>query len=244
MNFSGFCISCADACTECRNVAPDLAKDIVALVEMPDPSTYGDFIDDVEPLLPQDIPKVDLVIVINVHPDILYASPKFKEAGVKAIIGDRNLRRRCLGAEKTVGEEAAELGWRRPCKRLRFAPIQISQHRSVPERRDWQSGDRVHRPGSRGERVIMGAMSCEAPPRIHWFWQEDAGPGDRLPDLGRGYPRLTFLSLHRVYGEGMHNWDTVLHVGGYHTRCSGGGAEEGNKLPRSMLHKPGSSIVI
>ncbi|WP_333656905.1 DUF166 family protein, partial [Methanothrix soehngenii] len=88
VNYSGFCISCADACTECRNVAPDLAKDIVALVEMPDPSTYGDFIDDVEPLLPQDIPKVDLVIVINIHPDILYGLlPKFKDAGVKAIIG-------------------------------------------------------------------------------------------------------------------------------------------------------------
>ena len=72
VNYSGFCISCADACTECRNVAPDLAKDSVALVEMPDPSTYGDFIDDVEPLLPKNIPKADIIIVINIHPNILY----------------------------------------------------------------------------------------------------------------------------------------------------------------------------
>ncbi len=56
VNYSGFCISCGEACTQCRNVALDLAKDIVALVEPPDPASLGDFIDDVEPLLPQKLP--------------------------------------------------------------------------------------------------------------------------------------------------------------------------------------------
>mgnify|MGYP000926540405 CR=1 FL=1 len=42
VNYSGFCISCGEACTQCRNVAPDLGKDIVALVEMPDPASLGD----------------------------------------------------------------------------------------------------------------------------------------------------------------------------------------------------------
>ncbi|HQN31700.1 MAG TPA: DUF166 family protein, partial [Methanothrix soehngenii] len=88
VNYSGFCISCGEACTQCRNVAPDLGKDIVGLVEMPDPASLGDFIDDVEPLLPQNIPAADIAIVVNVHPDILYGMlPKLKEAGVKGIIG-------------------------------------------------------------------------------------------------------------------------------------------------------------
>ncbi len=55
---------------------------------MPDPTSLGDFIDDVEPLLPQNIPVADTALVINVHPDILFGLlPKLKEAGVIGIVG-------------------------------------------------------------------------------------------------------------------------------------------------------------
>ena len=111
INYSGFCISCGEACTHCRAVAPDLARDIVALVEMPDPTSLGDFIDDVEPLLPQNIPSADIALVINVHPDILFGLlPELKEAGVKGIVGGSESPMELpLGQRKQLEEKATEL---------------------------------------------------------------------------------------------------------------------------------------
>ena len=112
INYSGFCISCGDACTQCRNVRSSYAENIVALVEIPDPSTLGDFIDDVEPYLPKAIPQADIAIVMNVHPDILFGLlPKLKEAGVKGIIGcSEKPKELPLGQRKQLEELGANLG--------------------------------------------------------------------------------------------------------------------------------------
>ena len=112
VNYSEFCISCGEACTKCRTVAPDLSKYIVALMEMPDLASLGDFIDDVEPLLPQNIPAADIAIVINVHPDVLFGLlPRLNEAGVKGIIGrSESPRELPLGQRKQLEDKAAELG--------------------------------------------------------------------------------------------------------------------------------------
>jgi hypothetical protein len=112
INYSGFCISCGEACTQCRNVRPGYAENIVALMEMPDPSTLGDFIDDVEPYLPKAIPQADIAIVMNVHPDILFGLlPKLKEAGVKGIIGcSEKPKELPLGQRKQLEELGANLG--------------------------------------------------------------------------------------------------------------------------------------
>jgi len=112
INYSGFCISCGEACTQCRNVRPGCAESIVALMEMPDPSTLGDFIDDVDPYLPKAIPQADIAIVMNVHPDILFGLlPKLKEAGVKGIIGcSEKPKELPLGQRKQLEELGANLG--------------------------------------------------------------------------------------------------------------------------------------
>ena len=112
VNYSGFCISCGEACTQCRNVRPSYAENIVSLVEMPDPASLGDFIDDVEPYLPRDIPQVDIALVMNVHPDILFGLlPKLKEAGVKGIVGcSERPQELPLGQRKQLEELATSLG--------------------------------------------------------------------------------------------------------------------------------------
>jgi len=93
-------------------VRPGFADNIVSLVEMPDPESLGDFIDDVQPLLPKDIPSADIAMVINVHPDILFGMlPLLKEAGVKGIVGcSERPREMPLGQRKQLEEKAAELG--------------------------------------------------------------------------------------------------------------------------------------
>ena len=112
VNYSGFCISCGEACTQCRNVRPGYAENIVAMVEMPDPSSLGDFIDDVEPYLPEVIPPADIAMVINVHPDILFGLlPRLREAGVKGIVGGSETPKELpLGLRKQLEDKATSLG--------------------------------------------------------------------------------------------------------------------------------------
>lgn len=111
INYSGFCISCGEACTQCRTGKYSAAEDLVAIFEMPDPDTLGDFIDDVEPLLPK-VPPADVAVVINIHPDILFGMlPLLKEAGIKGIVGcSERPKELPLGLRKQLIEKATEIG--------------------------------------------------------------------------------------------------------------------------------------
>ena len=112
VNFSGFCISCAEACTFCKAGKYSMAEDLVSVIEMPDPETLDDFLDDVEPYLPKDVPSADIAIVINVHPDIIFGLlPLLKEKGFKGIIGGSESPTELpLGLRVQLEGEAAKIG--------------------------------------------------------------------------------------------------------------------------------------
>ena len=112
INFSGFCISCGDACTLCKSGKYGLADDLVSIVEMPDPESLDDFIDDVEPYIPKDIPQAEIAIVVNVHPDIIFGLlPVLKERGYGGIIGGSERPQELpLGLRTQLTEEARRIG--------------------------------------------------------------------------------------------------------------------------------------
>jgi hypothetical protein len=103
---------------------------------MPDPASLGDFIDDVDPLLPQNIPAADIALVINVHPDILFGLlPKLKEVGVKGIIGGSESPRELpLGQRKQLGNGAGDGGGL--CQAFLCLPTRSGQahHRQLSEK--------------------------------------------------------------------------------------------------------------
>ena len=218
VNYSGFCISCGEACTKCRNVAPDLARDIVALVEMPDPASLGDFIDDVEPLLPQNIPAADIALVINVHPDILFGLlPKLKEAGVKGIIGGSESPRELpLGQRKQLEEKAAELGieaaFAKPFCALRPDPAKPVIATFLKEAKIGESSHRVFLAEEpRGKRMrswppMWSEVHHVAPhgtwPSVSWAWSRIS------PTYGRGSPRRIMPIPARDRWRGTRSWET------------------------------------
>jgi hypothetical protein len=114
VNCSGFCISCGEACSQCRSGKFTSADDIVALYEMPDPATLGDFIDDVEPLLPQGLPEADIAIVVNVHREYSLAScQSSKRLGLReSLEGPRGLRSCRLARESSWRSWPRLLEWR------------------------------------------------------------------------------------------------------------------------------------
>ena len=112
VNASGFCISCGDACTLCKSGKYSLAEDLVSVIEMPDPDTLDDFLDDVDPYIPPDIPNADIAIVSNVHPDIIFGLlPILKDKGYRGIIGGSERPKELpLGLRTQLAEEAGKLG--------------------------------------------------------------------------------------------------------------------------------------
>jgi hypothetical protein len=225
VNYSGFCISCSEACTKCRAVAPDLARDIVALVEMPDPASLGDFIDDVEPLLPQNIPAADIALVINVHPDILFGLlPKLKEVGVKGIIGGSESPRELpLGQRKQLEDKAAELGmeaaFAKPFCALRPDPAKPVIATFLKEARIGDPIIEISLQRSReGKYAILAANVVRSAPcgstwyvakRLLGLEPDQPDILERISEAHHAYPCTGSMERDTELG------DTVLHQGGY-----------------------------
>ncbi len=112
INFSGFCISCGDACTLCKSGKYSLADGLVSVMEMPDPESLDDFIDDAEPYIPKEIPEAEIAIVVNVHPDIIFGLlPVIRELGYRGIIGGSERPQELpMGLRTQLTEEARKLG--------------------------------------------------------------------------------------------------------------------------------------
>jgi hypothetical protein len=112
INFSGFCISCGDACTLCKSGKYSMAEDLVSVIEMPDPDTLDDFLDDVDPYIPKEIPEADIAIVVNVHPDVIFGLLSvLKDLGYKGIIGGSESPKELpLGLRTQLSEEASTIG--------------------------------------------------------------------------------------------------------------------------------------
>lgn len=225
VNYSGFCISCADACTQCRNVKPGFAENIVSLVEMPDPESLGDFIDDVEPLLPTNIPQADIAMVINVHPDILFGMlPKLKEAGVKGIIGcSEKPKELPLGQRVQLEEKAAELGIEASFSKPFCAMLPDPAKPNIAAFLDaagigYPSIEIVVQKSREGKEHILAAnVKRSAPCGSTWFVAkrllglEPDQPDirERISEAHHAYPCTASMERDTELG------DTILHKGGY-----------------------------
>ena len=88
INYSTFCISCAEACTQCKEGKYGFADRINGFFKLPAPSLLPLFIEDsTSGYLPNEIPDADIAIVSEIHNDILLELPIIlKDSGIKAMI--------------------------------------------------------------------------------------------------------------------------------------------------------------
>lgn len=225
INYSRFCISCGEACTQCRMVAPELSREIVAIVEMPDPSFLGDFIDDPEPYLPRDIPNADIALVINVHPDILFGlMPRLKDAGVRGIVGGSESPRELpMGQRKQLEELAASLGmeaaFAKPFCALHPDPSKpvISEFLTAARIGDPVIEFSIQRSRGGKDSIVAASVVRSAPCGSTWYVAkrmlglEPDQPDlrERISEAHHAYPCTGSMERDTELG------DTVLHVGGY-----------------------------
>jgi hypothetical protein len=116
MNYPNSCPSfgaCGiDQCVQCKENAYSFSRNIIAGFGMLDPMNMPQFIENAEEFLPKTIPKADIAIGINLHPDILIALPeKLRSVGFKAFIVPVEEPRWCsAGLAKQLKEICDTLG--------------------------------------------------------------------------------------------------------------------------------------
>lgn len=225
INFSGFCISCGDGCTLCKAGKYSLAEDLVSVIEMPDPEGLEDFIDDVSPYIPAEIPEADIAIVVHVHPDIIFGLLSIlKEKGYKGIIGGSEMPKDLpLGLRTQLAEEARRMGleaaFAKPFCALRPDPatpainaFMQKAHFGEPE---IEIVAQESRPGK--ETILAANVVRSAPCGSTWYVAKRmAGLETDQPDL-----RERISEAHHAYPctasmeQDPELKDTILHRAGY-----------------------------
>lgn len=85
VNSDSFCVSCGDLCDHCREPRMGFAPMIVGLFELR--TDLPDFVEDAAEYIPPDLPHADIILAIDLHPDLLMSVPDIAEiSGAKAVI--------------------------------------------------------------------------------------------------------------------------------------------------------------
>lgn len=110
INQANFCISCGETCDDCRLDYGRYMKNIVGIHRLD--KNLPDFLDEPEEFLPDSMPEVDVLIVIEIHPDILLSLPDFMhEHNIPALVVPiENGEWVPMGLQKQVESELVEYG--------------------------------------------------------------------------------------------------------------------------------------
>ncbi|WP_342305996.1 DUF166 family protein [Methanolobus sp. ZRKC5] len=85
VNSDSFCVSCGDLCDHCREPRASFAPLIVGLFELR--TDLPDFVEEPIEYIPDNLPLSDLIIAIDLHPDLLMTVPDIAEmTGAKGVI--------------------------------------------------------------------------------------------------------------------------------------------------------------
>ncbi|MDY0386532.1 MAG: DUF166 family protein [Methanolobus sp.] len=85
VNSDSFCVSCGALCDHCREPRASFAPLIVGLFELR--TDLPDFVEEPLKYIPDNLPQSDLIIAIDLHPDLLMAVPDIAAmTGAKAVI--------------------------------------------------------------------------------------------------------------------------------------------------------------
>ena len=87
INDPSFCKSCGLYCDSCKYGVYSHVRNILAAIQLPNPSELPAFIDNPEKYMPKKIPRADLCIASGLHKDLLLEVPHhLQEVGVRGLI--------------------------------------------------------------------------------------------------------------------------------------------------------------
>ena len=225
INYSTFCISCAEACTHCKEGKYRFADRIKCFFKLPAPSLLPVFIEDsVSEYLPKEIPDADIAIVSEIHNDLLLELPLIlKDSGIKAMIVPQESAARIARPqiEELCEREGIEIVLPKP-----FCDLQPQDDKPVIK--SFVAEFRIGRPEVRVEADRRGRIAHvdvlrSAPCGSTWFVAKQLVQVevenrqelyDRISESHHSYPCTASMEKDREFG------DTILHKAGYIIRAA------------------------
>ncbi|HID20407.1 MAG TPA: thymidylate synthase [Methanophagales archaeon] len=225
INYSTFCISCAEACTHCKEAKYGFADSIKGFFKLTDPSLLPVFIENsASEYLPKELPNTDIAIVSEIHNDILLELPlMLKDLGIKAMIVPQESAAMIARpqVEELCDREGIEIAFPKP-----FCDLQPQENK--PTIRRFVSEFKIGRPEVRVEvdrkgRVVHVEVLRSAPCGSTWFVAKQLEGlevenreelYDRISESHHSYPCTASMERDREIG------DTILHKAGYIIRAA------------------------
>ena len=225
INYSTFCISCADACTHCKEAKYGFADRINGLFKLPEPSMLPVFIEDsAEEYLPQEVPDADIAIVSEIHNDLLLELPPIlKDSGIKAMIVPQESAAGIARpqVEEICSREGIEVVFPKP-----FCELQPQDDKPVIRSFIAEFGiglPEVRVEMDRRGRIVHVEVLRSAPCGSTWFVAKQLEGVevenklelyDRISESHHSYPCTASMEKDREIG------DTILHKAGYLIRAA------------------------
>jgi len=225
INYSTFCISCAEACTHCKEDKYGFADRIKGFFKLPDPSLLPVFIEDsASEYLPNEIPDADIAIVSEIHNDLLLELPLIlKDSGIKAMIVPQESAARIARPqiEELCEREGIEIVLPKP-----FCDLQPQDDKPVIKRfvAEFMTGrPEVRVEADRRGRIAHVDVLRSAPCGSTWFVAKQLVGVEvenrqelyeRISESHHSYPCTASMEKDRELG------DTVLHKAGYIIRAA------------------------
>ncbi|KAF5436656.1 hypothetical protein C5S35_08055 [Candidatus Methanophagaceae archaeon] len=222
INYSTFCISCADACTHCKEAKYGFADNIKGFFKLPEPSLLPAFIEDsAGEYLPNEFPDADIAIVSEIHNDLLLELPLIlKGAGIKGMIVPQESAAMIARpqVEELCDREGIEVAFPKP-----FCDLHLQPQDDKPLIRRFAEEFGIGRPEVRVDvekrgRITQVEVLRSAPCGSTWFVakqlegvevEDKRELYDRISESHHSYPCTASMERDSEIG------DTILHRAGY-----------------------------
>jgi len=222
INYSTFCISCADACTHCKEAKYGFADNIKGFFKLPEPSLLPAFIEDsAGEYLPNEFPDANIAIVSEIHNDLLLELPLIlKGAGIKGMIVPQESAAMIARpqVEELCDREGIEVAFPKP-----FCDLHLQPQDDKPLIRRFAEEFGIGRPEVRVDvdkrgRIAHVEVLRSAPCGSTWFVakqlegvevEDKRELYDRISESHHSYPCTASMERDREIG------DTILHRAGY-----------------------------
>ena len=224
INDPSFCKSCGLYCDSCKYSVYSHVRNILAAIQLPDPSELPAFIDNPEKYMPKKIPKADLCIASGLHKDLLLEVPHhIQKVGMKGLIVPiEDFIEVPSGLRKQLEERCKELGLENVFPKP-FCSLEPAEDRPVISR--FANELRVGRPSleisttRRGRYEVIGStvVKRSAPCGSTWYVAKKLiGVEtkreilyDAIAKAHHSYPCTATMSVDPEVKE------PILHIGGF-----------------------------
>lgn len=221
VNSDRFCVACGDLCDHCRELRPGLGNIITGIFELR--NDLPDFVEEPMEYMPEQVPGCDLVLAIDLNPDLLTVIPQLAEkSGAKGVIIPVDDSRIVpAGLAEQVKQQLEQKGIECECPKP-FCALDMTGKKPIDDFVKLGFGKPVLKVelGHADEIFTHAEVLRDAPCGSTWFvtkklkWSDVKDYKETISGAHHSYPCTASMERDPQIG------DTILHEAGYIIRKS------------------------